>query len=56
MRISLCGAFFAITANGGNIRSGGFRSSSYSTEAEITIKLLRLETHNFFHDPEASGE
>ena len=39
MSLPVC---LTITANGGHMSSGGFRSKSLSTEAKTTIKVLRL--------------
>jgi len=38
-----------MVANVGHMSSGGFRSSSLSTEAEIAIELLPLATHKPRH-------
>jgi len=38
-------AFSNIAHNVGHMSSGGFRSESLSTEAEIKIEVLHLATH-----------
>jgi len=40
---------FWLTYNVGHMRSGGVRSDSLSTEAEITIEVLPLVTHKPRH-------
>jgi len=42
-------SYFTLAANVGHMSSGGFRSESLSTEAEITIEVLRLATHKPRH-------
>jgi len=45
----VCSIFIFMVANGGHMRSDGFRSKSLLTDAETKIEVLPLATHKPRH-------